>query len=358
MRCARPRVLSDEGGAVLAVVVLFSVAFLALGHGLVVSSTSTLRAARLSALHARLQAVADGAVLGAIEDGGGSWMDGLPAGDRAGESLSTHGPDSVSSVWRRLSAEAWLVEATAWSANGPPVGSNRMVWVLDPVESVKRSPAVVAIGPGGSTALAGSVRGDSVLVVRAPLQGSACTPWEVELSSAFPIGAVPPLAVVGTPSLGRLDFAHLISDVSVQVSGTGTPAPVESGGACTTQEPWNWGDPDRGYRPCGGHIPAIGSQGDLVVHGGVGQGLLVVDGDLEFRSDARFYGMIVATGTLRLLEAAHVEGFAIAFGGVEVDTGARLDGSACWAVRALAAQRSVVSHALPLHPARRLGSFR
>jgi hypothetical protein len=251
-----------------------------------------------------------------------------------------------------------MVEATAWSEGGPTVVSNRLVWVLDGLERVRLMPAIVAIGPTGSVAVAGAIRGDAVLDIRVPLEGSICAPWNTELLAAFPTGSAPLLSAVESPSLGKIDVAHLLSDAPVQVSGTGTPVPDETGSVCTTERSWNWGDPDRGYRPCGAYLPMIGSESDLVVDGGVGQGLLVVDGDLELRSDARFYGMVVVTGTLRLLELARLEGLAIAFGGVEVDAGARLDGSACWAVHALAAQRGILRHALPLHPARRLGSFR
>jgi len=104
-------------------------------------------------------------------------------------------------------------------------------------------------------------------------------------------------------------------------------------------------------------MPLIGSDADLVVGGGVGQGVLVVDGDVEVRGGARLYGLVIATGALRVVDGATFEGFVMTYGGLEVSAGAELVGSACWAVRVLAAQRTTLNHAIKIHPARRLGSF-
>jgi len=362
MPCARlsehrsaPR---GDRGAVLAVVVLMAVALLSLGHGLVVSSRSALTEARLSSLHAGLQAAADGAVVHAVEAGGGVWMDSVTVGSRGGRTASADGSDSTASVWRRLSPEAWLVEGAAWRGGRSPVESSRIVWVLDAVERMRSLEAVIGTAPAAVVTVRGSVSGDALLETRPPLDAASCLTWDSQLSQIFATGTAPSVGAIDTLTLGRLDVAHLLADASHRVEGSGTPMPEESGGRCLTDSSWNWGDPDRPYRSCSAHLPLIGSESDLIVDGGSGQGVLVVDGDLTLRGDTRFHGLVLTTGVLRLLDTSRLEGFALTYGGLEIDAGGEVVGSACWAVRALAAQRTVLNHSISLHPARRIGSFR
>ncbi len=91
--------------------------------------------------------------------------------------------------------------------------------------------------------------------------------------------------------------------------------------------------------------------------GGVGQGVLVVDGDLTLTAGARYYGFLITTGEVRLEGGAVFEGMALAGGGILVDADARVRGSACWAVRALAAHRETFGRLLPLPGTGRIGPF-
>ena len=73
--------------------------------------------------------------------------------------------------------------------------------------------------------------------------------------------------------------------------------------------------------------------------GGLGQGLLLVDGDLTLGRGSRYYGMVVVTGALRIEDGAVLMGSAQAAGGLSVAAGGRIVGSTCWAIRALASNR-------------------
>jgi hypothetical protein len=79
------------------------------------------------------------------------------------------------------------------------------------------------------------------------------------------------------------------------------------------------------------------------MEGGVGQGLLVVDGGLTLTAGARFYGIALVRGTLRVEDGGRFQGMAVAVGGAYVAGGAIVRGSACRAVRALDARRRELS---------------
>jgi hypothetical protein len=70
-----------------------------------------------------------------------------------------------------------------------------------------------------------------------------------------------------------------------------TPAPAIAAGVCDTTATTNWGDPAGGA--CGAHLPVIKALGDLTLRGGVGQGILIVNGDVVFENGASFAGLVM-----------------------------------------------------------------
>ena len=77
----------------------------------------------------------------------------------------------------------------------------------------------------------------------------------------------------------------------------GVPGPLARDGACDTTRPSNWGDPS-GAGPCAGWLPIVHVPGDLAIVGGVGQGILLVDGDLDVSGGVQFAGAVIVAGTL------------------------------------------------------------
>ncbi|NIM52564.1 MAG: hypothetical protein GTN62_08120 [Gemmatimonadales bacterium] len=89
--------------------------------------------------------------------------------------------------------------------------------------------------------------------------------------------------------------------------------PRLAGGACDASDASNWGDPDDPDGPCGGYFPLVYASGDITLHGGRGQGLLVVDGDLSVRGGFRFYGAVVVAGRFKTHgEGGHFSGGVVA----------------------------------------------
>lgn len=77
---------------------------------------------------------------------------------------------------------------------------------------------------------------------------------------------------------------------------TGTPA------RCNKTLISNWGEPLYGVgaiTECQGYFPVIYRNGNLQVQNGRGQGILLVEGDLEVRGNFEFDGLIIAKGLLK-----------------------------------------------------------
>lgn len=58
-------------------------------------------------------------------------------------------------------------------------------------------------------------------------------------------------------------------------------APVVANHGCDQGVATNWGDPNVPASPCGAYFPVVWIQGDVTLQAGAGQGVLLVDGDLE-----------------------------------------------------------------------------
>ena len=75
--------------------------------------------------------------------------------------------------------------------------------------------------------------------------------------------------------------------------------PRVSGEECDTSVPQNWGEPNRSNGgPCTGYYPVIHAPSDLVVDGGRGQGVLIVEGNLTLRSGVDFTGVVLVRGAV------------------------------------------------------------
>jgi len=349
MRAGRSQTGLDsraQSGAVLVFVVLLMLGLIGLGHGVLVSSLGEASASRTMVSHLVSRAAADGAVHVALRQPGGAWMDSVPVGGaRSGGVLSLGRARAVWSL-RRLAAESWLVEGEGALPGRTPVRAARLAWALDPLERVSALPGAIVVSSGAPVTLLGSVDASRPADVVSPLTDEDCAPWMSDLEARYgsaPLAAVSTLSdTTPTPGLGLLDFQAVLDAADVLVEGAGTPTPVEHFGACAPYEPWGWGDPHRPLRPCGAHLPLRTSLGDLSVIGGAGQGMLVVDGDVTLTAGARYYGFVLVRGALHIDDGAAVEGLAVALGGINVGPLGRFTASACWAARAIAAQRGTL----------------
>jgi hypothetical protein len=104
---------------------------------------------------------------------------------------------------------------------------------------------------------------------------------------------------------GDLDWNELVALATKTISpGTWNGiAPVGDATTCNTSVSSNWGEP--GNPPptftvlgCVNYFPIIYVPGNLKVTGGRGQGILLVEGNLEVQGGFEFYGPVIVRGTL------------------------------------------------------------
>ena len=80
--------------------------------------------------------------------------------------------------------------------------------------------------------------------------------------------------------------------VTITPGASVTPTYSLTGTQCNLADPANWGDPT-GASACAWHAPVIWARGDVELQGGVGQGVLLVDGDLTLSGGVQFTGLII-----------------------------------------------------------------
>lgn len=83
---------------------------------------------------------------------------------------------------------------------------------------------------------------------------------------------------------------------SMAPSVTGSPV------ACNKSSQTNWGEPHRGpgsVAPCYSYFPVIYTPGDLHLTGGWGQGILLVEGNLQMQGGFEFTGIVIVKGEVQ-----------------------------------------------------------
>lgn len=97
---------------------------------------------------------------------------------------------------------------------------------------------------------------------------------------------------------------------------------------CNTDDSNNWG----GAPGCEDHYPVLYVDGDLKLTTGSGQGVLIVDGDLDIAGNIEFSGVVIVTGTFTMRGTGSgtgkVNGSVIAMGESSIDTEQDISGNA------------------------------
>jgi len=103
---------------------------------------------------------------------------------------------------------------------------------------------------------------------------------------------------------GDLDWDALKALADIRLAGgslNNLHPDSTAAGACNTGQAFstNWGNPENPTGACADWFPVIHITGNASIQsGGVGQGVLLVDGDLDLRGSFTFYGIIIAQGQL------------------------------------------------------------
>jgi hypothetical protein len=107
-------------------------------------------------------------------------------------------------------------------------------------------------------------------------------------------------------SIFKNPYDELVPAATITIPGSATwngMNPTTSGtpATCHKAESHNWGEPLRGVgsiSECYDYYPIIHAQGDFKISTGRGQGILLVDGNLEIAGNVEFDGIILALGAV------------------------------------------------------------
>jgi hypothetical protein len=72
--------------------------------------------------------------------------------------------------------------------------------------------------------------------------------------------------------------------------------PSLTSGVCNKADANNWGSPLTPLLPCGGYFPIVWVDGSLSINGVQGQGVLLVNGDLDVQGGFEFFGPVLVKG--------------------------------------------------------------
>ena len=104
---------------------------------------------------------------------------------------------------------------------------------------------------------------------------------------------------------GDTDWNELVSMATKIYNGNTGPlnglAAVGTATTCNVANQNNWGEPRRGLGTivgCYNYMPIIYVNGNLKLTGGYGQGILLIEGDLEVQGGFEFYGPVIVRGSL------------------------------------------------------------
>ena len=302
----------------LTALILISLATLGLFH----LSLGEARRSRNDAFAVQAAAAADAGALSLIRDWRLAPWDTMAVGDTMATRTLAFATARATIRGTRISPFVWHVVSAGESGDSASLTlARRSVNALLRL-AVPDLPADAALTVRDSVRLSGSARvvgsdtaaGPWAVGCTAGLAGSAvaspdttricdgsCATHSGTRALGAPALLVDPLAAVPAryTSFGAETWNTLTSHAQVVLAAGSvvTPSPSVVGATCDWSVIDNWGDPTAGT-PCGSYAPLIWAQGDLEMRGGVGQGVVLVDGDFTLSGGAVFHGVIIARDDL------------------------------------------------------------
>jgi hypothetical protein len=223
---------------------------------------------------------------------------------------------------RRLQGGAYLI-----SSEGQKLDRNNNV-----VASRRLAKFAKLVPPGSANVEAAvTTKSDVTVAGNANINGNDAVPPAWDPGSCGPLDNVAGVhtgggvtlngnpTVTGSPPMVQHD--SLVTDATFQgpfydfldgrtntITASNPPAtlPTVSGGACNKSNLYNWGEPRRdgagvaAVEECQNHFPVVYfGAGTLKLQGGVGQGILLVAGDLWLAGGFEYTGLIIVLGEIK-----------------------------------------------------------
>jgi len=99
---------------------------------------------------------------------------------------------------------------------------------------------------------------------------------------------------------GGATYAQMVARATITVpAGNYSTAPVVNGGICDKTDLTNWGDGMNPLGQCASYFPIIHAAGTITLNNTQGQGILLVDGDLNIQGSYQFFGIVIIQGDLK-----------------------------------------------------------
>ena len=246
---------------------------------------------------------------------GAELISGLTAGrarndiPRTFDSIPLAGGRDWSALLRRLTPDVVLLEVVPRSPAAPAsreAATVRLGWLLSP--SPDSLDPVAAVSVGAAVTLGEGVDISGIDSCASPDSGIAgiAAPSVVVTGSAQLAGA-PPELLEDPRDLAALERLNSRATL-ILPGGTYSTSPATVGTACDLQASSNWGDPGPPDSPCRQYFPVTRIDGDLTIAGRVGQGILLVNGNLRVSAPFRFDGMVIVKGGVDITAPTDVRG--------------------------------------------------
>ncbi len=109
-------------------------------------------------------------------------------------------------------------------------------------------------------------------------------------------------------NFGGTTYAQLAARANIVLPGGNYKTfPTFAGGVCDKNNLTNWGDGMNPGTDCGGYFPIIHITGNATLNGDQGQGILLVDGNLDVQGSYQFYGITIIQGELKTSGGGNTE---------------------------------------------------
>jgi len=142
------------------------------------------------------------------------------------------------------------------------------------------------------------------------------------VSGTPPTDSTPQLVDSNFTAFAGATYSQVASIATIPLAaGSYSSGPVVTNGVCDISIKLNWGDGDH-TQPCGAYYPIIHITGNASLSG-TGQGVLLIDGDLNLGGNFRWFGVLIVQGALKAAGGggnkvdATVWGIALVRGGVD-----------------------------------------
>ncbi len=318
MRASR---LSDERGVALAVAIFALVVIGALIAGTFFAGRLEQQTGRNTLFVAQAAEAAEAGLSDAISSGSGATYEAIPLGGSVDlADLTVNGQLGATRSVSRLTSSVFLIRALG---NRTDAGGNVLATrsagslVRMQMPDLQISAGLTVLGdvvvtgnsnvsgndqipPAWSSAGVSCPAVDTVTGVR--YNGSLTQTGSSTITGQPPSYSDPTLDstnIFGNSSFEQLKAMRTLT-LTGNVSGlaaavTGTPP------RCDTSVQSNWGAPTDPASPCFNYFPIIYHNGDLSISGtGVGQGILLVEGNLNAQGRIDFYGPVIVTGEVEI----------------------------------------------------------